>query len=109
MLNYLKNLKLGDWPVFILRGAAIFLIISHLIAYFLYSHKISLPTSLIMGLLLAREMYEDLAHRFFRLKSEEYEKDLAERAEEEHAHKESSLLIEARSAMRDITDRKPRG
>ncbi|TCP60713.1 hypothetical protein EV663_10871 [Rhodovulum bhavnagarense] len=106
MLNYFKNVKPEDWPAVLLRGAALILIVSHLIGFFLYSHKISLPTALIMGLLLAREMYEDLAQRFFRLKAEEYEKHLEELKHDKHEHKHPNLLIEGRAAMRDITGRK---
>lgn len=106
IVNYLKNVKPEDWPAVLLRGAAILLIVSHLLGFFLYSHKISLPTALVMGLLLAREMYEDLAQRFFRLKAEEYEKDLQELHEQNHGHDKRTLLIEGSSGLKDITRRK---
>ncbi|MBK1634699.1 hypothetical protein [Rhodovulum adriaticum] len=108
MLNYFKNVKPEDWPAVILRGAALALIVIHLFtAFFIYYHIIFVITAIVLGLLLAREMYEDLAQRFFRLKAEEYEKDLRELKEGQEAeHKHPNLLIEGRAAMRDITERK---
>lgn len=111
MLNYFKNVKPEDWPAVILRGVALVLIVIHLFtAFFIYYHLIFVVTAVVMGLLLAREMYEDLAQRFFRLKAEEYEKDLKElQGDRQNGHKEPNLLIEGRAAMRDITDRKSKG
>ncbi|TCO71916.1 hypothetical protein [Rhodovulum euryhalinum] len=109
LMKYLKSVKPQDWPAVILRGAALILIVSYLIAFFfIYSHYIFLLTALVMGLLLAREMYEDLAQRFFKLKAEEYEKDLMGLHEHPHPEENRSLLIEGRASMKDITDRNTR-
>ncbi|MCO8146171.1 hypothetical protein NHN26_13165 [Rhodovulum tesquicola] len=105
-MKLLKSVRPEDWPAVILRGAALVLIVSHLIAFFfIYSHFIFILTALVMGLLLAREMYEDLAQRFFRLKAQAYEKDLMERQDQTEPPGRDSLLIEGRPSMKDITDR----
>ncbi|SIO37555.1 hypothetical protein SAMN05444722_1749 [Rhodovulum sp. ES.010] len=110
--NYTRTVKPHEWPAVALRGAALVLIVSHLIAFFfIYSHIIFISTGVVMGLLLAREMYEDLAQRFFRLKAEEYEKDLMELHEREHPQhpdEDPSLLIEGRASMKDISERNSR-
>jgi len=109
LMKYFKTVKPEDWPAVLLRGAALVLIVSHLVAFFfIYSHIIFILTALVMGLLLAREMYEDLAQRFFRLKAEEYEKDLMELQEHNHPAEPKSLLIEGSHSMKDITERRTR-
>ncbi|TCP44020.1 hypothetical protein [Rhodovulum marinum] len=109
MMKYFKGVKPEDWPAVILRGAALILIAIHLITFtFIYSHILFIATAVVMGLLLAREMYEDLAQRFFRLKAEEYEKDLMELQENNHPDDPRSLLIEGSHSMKDITARKTR-
>lgn len=109
LMNYFKRVKPEDWPAVLLRGGALILIVSHLVTFtFIYSHLIFISTAIVMGLLLAREMYEDLAQRFFRLKAEEYEKDLMDLQEQNPPEDKRSLLIEGRPSLRDITDRKTR-
>lgn len=109
LMKYFKTVKPEDWPAVILRGAALALIVAHLIAFFfIYAHYIFILTALVMGLLLAREMYEDLSQRFFRLKAEEYERDLMARQESAHPAEPQGLLIEGTASMKDITERKTR-
>lgn len=106
MLSYLKRIRAEDWPAVILRGTALVLIVSHLITFFfIYKHLLFLSTALVMGLLLAREMYEDLAQRFFKMKAEEYEKDLAKTHKPDETGNERPLLIEGIPSMKDITKR----
>jgi hypothetical protein len=110
MLRYIKNVKPEDWPAVLLRGTALVLIVVHLFTFFfIYQHLIFILTALVMGLLLAREMYEDLSQRFFKLKAEEYEKDLADLQEHTHPAEHRGLLIEGTPSMKEITDRKSRG
>lgn len=109
MLKYLKSVKPSEWPAMLLRGGALVLIVIHLITFsFIYQHMLFIVTALVLGLLLAREMYEDLAQRFFRLKAEEYEKDLMVMQENGHAPENRSLLIEGTPSMKDITERNGR-
>ncbi|GAA0302255.1 hypothetical protein [Rhodovulum strictum] len=106
LMKLLKSVRPEDWPAVILRGAALVLIVTHLIAFFfIYSHVLFILTALVMGLLLAREMYEDLAQRFFRLKAQAYEKDLMEMQDQTPPPERDSLLIEGRVSMKDITER----
>lgn len=109
MLKYFKRVKPEDWPAVLLRGSALVLIGIHLITFtFIYQHLLFISSAVVMGLLLAREMYEDLAQRFFRLKAEEYEKDLMGLNEGEHPAEDRKLLIEGTRSMKDITDRTSR-
>ncbi|HDR29817.1 hypothetical protein [Rhodovulum sp.] len=109
LMKFLKSVRPEDWPAVILRGAAVVLILSHLIAFFfIYRHFIFILTALVMGLLLAREMYEDLAQRFFRLKAQTYEKNVMERQIQTEPPGRDPLLIEGRPSMKDITDRATR-
>ncbi|WP_207186913.1 hypothetical protein [Rhodovulum imhoffii] len=98
----MKNIKLEEWPAVILRGAALVLIGVHLFtAFFIYQHAIFFITALVLGLLVAREMYQDLAQRFFRLKAEEYEHELQE---VRHADQDPNLMIEGARVMKDVPD-----
>lgn len=101
MLKFFNNVKLEDMPALILRGLAVALILVHLfIAVFIVNHyrSIFVLTSVVFSLLLAREMYEDLAQRFFRLKAEEYEHELETiRAQRADAAEEPRLMIEGSS------------
>ncbi|ARE39289.1 hypothetical protein RGUI_1148 [Rhodovulum sp. P5] len=107
MLKYIKNVKAEQWPALILRGSALLLIVVHLFTFlFIYQHFIFFITALVLGLLLAREMYEDLAQRFFKLKAEEYEKDLMELQETAHPNGDRALLIEGSPSLKDIAGSK---
>ena len=112
MKNPLKSIRAEDLPALALRGTALFLIAVHLfIAIFIVNHYrwVFYLTAAVIGMLLAREMYEDLALRFFRLKAEKYEHDLEEVAERtKGARTEAGMLIEGNASRRarseDATD-----
>lgn len=74
MLTLIKSIRFSDLPALILRTMALGMIGVHLfIAMFVvvqYNWVFYL-TVLVFSLLLAREMYEDLARRYFKLKAEE--------------------------------------
>ncbi|SIS69243.1 GatB/YqeY domain-containing protein [Phaeovulum vinaykumarii] len=76
--RFRKLSHLLELPVTLLRVLAGVLVVLHvLIANFMvvqYRWVFAL-TAVILGLLLAREMYQDMAARFFRLKSDELEED----------------------------------
>ncbi|MEX5726926.1 hypothetical protein Ga0609869_000279 [Rhodovulum iodosum] len=101
MLKFFNNVKLEDMPALILRALAVGLILVQLfIAVFIVNHyrSVFVLTSIVFSLLLAREMYEDLAQRFFRLKAEEYEHELEKlRAQQADAAEEPQLMIEGTS------------
>lgn len=113
MLRYLKNVHPEDWPALALRAAALLLIAVHLVTFlFIYQHPLFILTAVAMGLLLAREMYEDLSQRFFRLKAEEYEKELhgapEARADAADETGKRPLLIEDAVSLKDISVRTTR-
>jgi hypothetical protein len=92
----MKRIKPRDWPSLILRGAAILLIAAHLFTgFFVYSHMLFFVTAVVMALLLTREMYEDLAMRFFEFKSEIYARDLDRMMERETEPREVGSVINA--------------
>ncbi|ANB34390.1 hypothetical protein JMM63_20090 [Rhodovulum sulfidophilum] len=109
MLRYLKNVKPEDWPALLLRAGALALITVHLVTFlFIYQHPLFILTAVGMGLLLAREMYEDLSQRFFRLKAEEFERELQDLKGTAPTAAEGgrrSLLIEETGALKDISAR----
>jgi len=106
MLKYIKNVKAEDWPAVLLRGAALILIVIHLVTFlFVYQHLLFFFSALVLGLLLAREMYEDLAQRFFRLKAEEYEKDLMDLQDTAPPGTDRTLLIEGAASAQEIAKR----
>jgi len=109
MLNFIKTIKAEDWPAIILRGGALVLIVIHLfVFFFIYQHPIFILTAVVMGLLLAREMYEDLSQRFFKLKAKEYEKDLMDLQDHARPGGHSGLLIDGSASMKEIGERTSR-
>ncbi|PTW51051.1 MULTISPECIES: hypothetical protein [Rhodovulum] len=109
MFTYLKKVRPEDWPALLLRVGALLLITVHLIVFlFIYQHPLFILSALVMGLLLAREMYEDLSQRFFRLKAEEYEKELHGAREDAQQTERHPLLIEGAASLKDISTRSTR-
>jgi len=79
MAHFFKGTHLSDLPVTILRMAAGIMVALHVfIALFVVVQYrwVFMLTAVVMGLLLAREMYEDMARRFFQLKADELEDEL---------------------------------
>ncbi|MEE4118245.1 MAG: hypothetical protein V2I65_04450 [Paracoccaceae bacterium] len=75
----MRRIKPEEWPSLVLRGLAIVLIVVHLIAgVFVYSHFVFFLTAAVLALLLSKEMYEEMAMRFFKLKSDTYEREMEE-------------------------------
>ncbi|KPQ14518.1 MAG: Photosystem I protein M (PsaM) [Rhodobacteraceae bacterium HLUCCA09] len=75
----MRRIKPEEWPSLVLRGTAIVLIVMHLIAgVFVYSHFVFFLTAAVLALLLSKEMYEEMAMRFFKLKSDTYEREMEE-------------------------------
>ena len=92
----MKRISPEDWPSLILRGSAVVLIVVHLLTgIFIYSHVVFFLTAVVLALLLSREMYEDLACRFFKLKSEGYERDIEALREQVSPARDVGPVIEA--------------
>ena len=95
----MKRIKPEDWPSLVLRGTAVVLIVVHLVAgVFVYSHFVFFLTAAVLALLLSKEMYEEMAMRFFKLKSDTYERDMEEGRARAVGHRDITPPIDAEDA-----------
>lgn len=101
MTDKKKRSKFIEYPLFVLRTAAAGAVIVHLfLGLFVgvLNPWIFFATAIVIALLLSREMYEDMARRFFQLKSDQLEERLPE------APFEEATVIDSKRAIRSPED-----
>ncbi|WP_211096745.1 hypothetical protein [Phaeovulum veldkampii] len=101
MTDKKKRSKFIEYPLFVLRTAAAGAVIVHLfLGLFVgvLNPWIFFSTAIVIALLLSREMYEDMARRFFQLKSDQLEERLPE------APLEEATVIDSKRAIRSPED-----